>query len=111
LIDPISDQDFQHAVRANLRERWAPMLDRPARLHDSGYQPYAILSMCRTLYTLKHAAPVSKSDAGRWALQTLPRDWTSLVEAALRWRTGDAAGSVAQTMEFIRYTIGRSEGE
>ena len=108
LIDPIDDQELQRAVLANLREWWAPMVDSPARLRDYGYQPYAVLSMCRTLYTLEHATPVSKSDAARWALQTLPREWTPLVDAALSWRSGDTVESVAQTMELIRFTIDRS---
>ncbi len=108
MIDAIDDEALQLAVRSNLREWWAPMLDNPGRLHDYGYQPYAVLSMCRTLYTLQHAKPVSKSDAARWALRTLPQEWTPLVEAAMRWRPHDSVGSVAQTMEFIRYTTDRS---
>jgi RimJ/RimL family protein N-acetyltransferase len=107
LIDPIAAEDLRRAVHDNLLEWWAPMLDDPHRLSDTGYQPYAVLSMCRTLYTLEHRTLVSKSDAGRWALQTLPPVWASLVEAALRWRSGDAVGSVAQTMAFIRFTIAR----
>ena len=108
LIDPIDDQKLQGAVRANLREWWAPMVNNPARLHDYGYQPYAVLSMCRTLYTLEHAAPVSKSDAARWALRTLPRHWTPLVKSALSWRSGETVGSVPRTMEFISFTVERS---
>ena len=110
LIDPIDDEALQFAVRTNLREWWAPMLNNPARLHDYGYQPYAVLSMCRTLYSLDHATQVSKSDAARWALRTLAQDWTPLVEAALSWRSGETVGLVAQTMEFIRYTLDRGEG-
>lgn len=107
LIDPIAAEDLRRAVHDNLLQWWAPMLDSPARLDDYGYQPYAVLSMCRTLYTLEHAAPVSKSGAARWALRTLPRHWTPLVESALSWRSGDAVGSVAQTIAFIRFTIDR----
>ena len=108
LIDPIEDRDLQRAVRANLHEWWAPMLEDPTRLYDTGYQSYAVLSLCRTLYTLEHGTLVSKSDAGRWALQTLPTDWTPLIEAALSWRSGDAVGNVAQTMTFIRFSVDRS---
>jgi predicted nucleotidyltransferase len=110
MIDPIDAQALQLAVRANLREWWAPMLERPARLHDYGYQPYAVLSMCRTSYTLEYATQVSKSVAARWALQTLPQEWTPLVEAALTWRSGVTSGSVGRTLEFIRHTIDRSDG-
>jgi hypothetical protein len=110
MIDPIDDEALQLAVRSNLREWWAPMLSNPARLHDYGYQPYAVLSMCRTLYTLEHATQVSKSGGARWALQALPQDWTPLIEAALSWRSGETVGLVAQTMEFIRYTVARSDG-
>jgi hypothetical protein len=110
LIDPIDQQALIEAVRANLVEWWAPMLERPARLHDYGYQPYAVLSMCRTLYTLERGRRVSKSAAAAWALDTLPAVWAPLIQSAGKWRSGDRIGSVERTMEFLRYTVDRSDG-
>jgi len=50
----VSADDLRQAVREILAEWWAPMLDHPRRLHDPGYQPFAVLSMCRALHTIKH---------------------------------------------------------
>ena len=38
---------------------------------SQGYQAYAILSMCRVLYTLEFGTVVSKPAAARWAQGTL----------------------------------------
>jgi hypothetical protein len=66
-IDPIYPDDLRKAVLAILNEWWQPMLGDPARLENPEYQPYAVLSMCRTLYTLEHGSIASKGDSARWA--------------------------------------------
>jgi hypothetical protein len=44
----------------------------------SEYQAYAILTMCRALYTLQHGTVVSKSVAARWAQEVLGERWAAL---------------------------------
>jgi hypothetical protein len=107
LVDPVGTDDLQWAVRDNLKQWWAPILVDPTRLHDPGYQPYAVLSMCRTLYTLEESKPISKTDAAKWALVAVPEEWSPLIKAAMVWRSGDETDSVPRTMEFIRYAIDR----
>jgi hypothetical protein len=48
-------------------------------------QAYAILTMCRALYTCTHGAQVSKRKAAEWAAQELPQ-WSDLIKSALLWR-------------------------
>src|SRR6185436_20935863 len=53
LIDPVAPDHLRRAMRSLLREWWAPMLHDIARLRSDEYQAYAVLTMCRALYTLE----------------------------------------------------------
>lgn len=108
-IDPVTEADLRLAVWAVLKDWWAPMLVDPTRLDSPGYQPYAVLSICRAIHTLAHGTIVSKEAAGRWASDTVDRRWAGLIEAALVWRHGDRPGSLDDTLAFIRYGVIQSE--
>ena len=105
LIDPVDPQDIRRAVLAYLDEWWSPMLDHPARLRGSEYQAYAIVSMCRALYTLQRGAIASKPVSARWAQKRLGKDWIELIEQALAWRPGVKMNRFDETAAFIRYTV------
>lgn len=105
LIDPVRPNDLRQAVKELLQSWWAPMLRNPSRLLDRGYQPYAVLSMCRALFLLKHGKVVSKDDAAKWAIETLDPEWNQLIRDALAWREGDPAGSTEKTLDLIKFTI------
>jgi predicted nucleotidyltransferase len=47
------------------------------------YRAYAILTLCRILYSHRLGVVVSKPRAVRWALQTLPTRWHSLIRSAV----------------------------
>jgi hypothetical protein len=108
LIDEVSGEDLQWAVLDLLEKWWRPMLSEPGRLHDPGYQPYAVLSMCRSLYTLETGEPTSKTRAAQWGLAVLPKEWSSLIGHAVAWRSGDRIESVERTQDFIRYVLERN---
>ncbi len=112
LIDPISPDDLRSAVIATLREWWAPMLGDTLRLQNRGYQSYAVLTMCRILYTLKFGAVASKRVAARWAQETLGERWSSLVDRAWVGRDHPDGPAVAEdvnkTVDFIRYVVSRA---
>jgi hypothetical protein len=105
LIDPVRPEDLRRAVREVLQLWWKPMLHTPQRLKDPGYQPYAVLSMCRALYTLEHGTIVSKTQAAKWALRTLDPRWAALIERALAWREGRPSGNIEETLRFMAYAI------
>jgi hypothetical protein len=105
LIDPVQPSDLRRAALAILREWWAPQLHDPTRLHSSEYQAYAILTMCRVLYTLQYSTAASKPVAARWAQETLDQKWTALIERALAWRHDARLDSLNETLDFIRYTL------
>jgi hypothetical protein len=109
LIDPIQPNGLRRAALAILREWWSPQLHDPARLHNSEYQAYAILTMCRALYTLQHGIVVSKPVAARWAQEVLGESWAALIERVLAWRHGAQLDHLNETLDFIRYTLERGQ--
>jgi predicted nucleotidyltransferase len=108
MIEPVSPDDLRAAVLAIIDEWWQPMLSDPARLEAPGYQPYAVLSMCRTLYTLEHGDIASKDESARWAMATLDQEWAGLIERALAWQRGQETEGIERTLDFIRFTIEHS---
>ena len=105
LIDPVTPDDLRRAMRALLHEWWAPMLHDTARLRSAEYQAYAVLTMCRALYTLETGAVVSKPVAARWAQAALGAQRATLIERALAWRAGMPLEVLEETLDFIRYTL------
>jgi hypothetical protein len=109
LIDPIQPNDLRRAVLGILREWWLPQVHDPARLHSSEYRAYAILTMCRALYTLQHGTVVSKTVAARWAQEALGERWATLIERALAWPDDVQSDNMNETLDFIQYTLQRSQ--
>ena len=109
LIDAIPPDDLRHALRAMLREWWRPQLDDHTLLRSRKYQAYAVLTMCRALYTLEHGTIVTKTTAAQWAQETLGERWAALIERALAWPRGAQADQLEAALELIRYTLQRGE--
>jgi len=103
LIDPVPPDELRAGVRGILREWWMPMLLDGPLLQHNGYRCYAVLTMCRMLYTLRHGTIVSKPVAARWAQQALDPRWTPLVQDALAW-SRDRPPDLNETLAYIRYT-------
>jgi hypothetical protein len=109
LIASISAEQIRWAARETLHEWWAPQLDDHSRLCSDEYQAYAVLTMCRALYTLHHASVAPKAIAARWAQETQGERWSSLVARAQAWRHGDALDALDESLALIRYTLERAQ--
>ena len=83
----------------------------PRFLRDGEYQAYAVLTMCRALYTFHHGAIASKPVSARWALSTLDQRWIALIEWALTWQHADQSDHLSETLDFIRYTLEDSDDD
>ena len=87
----------------------------PNAMNNRWYQPYAVLSYCRMLYTIERGTVVSKPVAARWALATLGAEWHDLIgraamtreDPAGRARTSADPADLAQTQRFIRAVVRR----
>lgn len=113
LIDPVSPDDLRAAVRQALDDFWRMPRDgpEPEWLRTRDYQAFAILTMCRALYTLAHGTVVSKPAAAVWARRTLTPPWPALIAQALVWRHDTRPDDMTEMLTFIRYTIARVESE
>jgi len=109
LVDPVSAAELSQAVVGLLREWWKPQLDDHTRLESDEYRTYAILTMCRMLYTLLQGEIISKPEAARWAQTNLEPRWAGLIDQALAWKQGDTIPDLPETVEFIRYTLEKSD--
>jgi len=106
LIDPISKEEFIHAVQAQTKD-WAQWI---YRMQQRKSQAYAILTMCRALYAYKHGEQVSKKQAALRAAKELPL-WSALIKNALLWREAwrdeavDHAAMFPETLRFVQFVI------
>ena len=108
LIDPISSHELRAAVCEQLRDFWQAQLTGPEWLQPRHYQAFAVLTMCRALYTLSQGQAASKLQAAAWALQSLDHKWQPIIERALAWRHQHEKDDLAETLTFLRFAITRS---
>jgi aminoglycoside adenylyltransferase-like protein/nucleotidyltransferase-like protein len=108
LIKEISIQDLTLAIHKNLHDYWEATLSDFSKFSRSDYQAFAILTMCRTLYSLETGAITSKIEAAQWALQRLDNSWKNLIELAIAWRPEQEINKSDETMQFVKYVIRKS---
>lgn len=104
LIDPISPSRLQAAVCEQLKSRWQTQLDDPEWLRPRDYQAFAVLTLCRALYTLHQGTVSSKPQAAAWAQEMYP-SWRPMIERALIWRSHHENDDVTETMAFLREAL------
>lgn len=69
------------------------------------YRAYAVLTVCRILYSFRKGTIVSKQRAARWAIKYLPEEWGALILQALetdeaRLRPDSALSRIEQFVDF-----------
>ena len=102
VIPLISRDEYVEAVRKHIQS-FPPRISGTPPLASLAY---AILTMCRGLYTVEHGDQVSKVQAAAWAERRLP-EWSGLIRNAVLWRqTRDQAAAPAavagQTRRFVQ---------
>jgi hypothetical protein len=110
LIEPVAKEDLFSSVHGFLEDWWAPMLSNPERLKDPDYQVYAVLSMCRALYTLQTGGLASKNDSAQWAKTHLDRQWGELIDWAISSQVLINSNRFSQVVNFIRFVVAFSRG-
>jgi predicted nucleotidyltransferase len=101
LIDPISLDARQKAVRDFLCEWWQPMLTDSTRLENAEYRVYAVQTMARALCTLETGKLLSKPGAIHWALEHSPVEWHDTFRNV---QIGQVP-TLNQTILFLNYSI------
>jgi predicted nucleotidyltransferase len=112
-IEPIAHDAFMQTIRQHMRQ-WPAWIEHLPRRRPS--QAYAILTLCRGLYTLKHGEQVSKKQAALWAQRALPA-WSALIADALTWRAHwrelmeGGEDVFPETVRFVHVVIEQIERE
>ncbi len=115
LVDPISQDELIQAVQGTCND-WIDYIALPENIRLRTSQAYAILTMCRTLYTVKHGEFVSKKQAALWAEKELP-EWSSLIQRALLWREAwrdenvDHDATLQETLRFVHFVLSQCEND
>ncbi len=108
LIKEISTQDLRVAIQKNLYEYWEIALSDFAKFRRSDYQAFAILTMCRTLYSLETGRITSKTEAAQWNRQKLDTRWKNLIELAIAWEPGQEINKLEETQKFVRHVLSKN---
>jgi len=106
-IDPVSVDEMQSSLCDMAEAWWRPELDNPSWVTQIRNQPFAILTMCRSLYILEHGDVASKAVAGRWAQKVLGQSWIEPIEWALEWPRGSETDHTITALNLIAYTLDR----
>lgn len=109
LINPISPDNLKQATRNILVKWWQPMLQDTTRLKCDGYRAYAVLTMCRALYTLRYGTIVSKPEAATWAKKELNSQWKTIIDLALRDIID--VEMLDEVLNFIKFTLNYSSNK
>jgi hypothetical protein len=114
LIPEIPRPEFVDAVREQARawKEWVYKMRTP------GAQSYAVLTLCRALYTYTHGRQASKKQAALWAKSYLPQ-WAPLIQQSTLWLTEghdeeiEVEAGLQETVRFVHYIADRinSTGE
>ena len=110
-IASVSVDDLHGALRSFLDEWWIPMLENPVKLDAQEYQAYAILTMCRMLYTFENDEIASKPVSAHWVQENF-NEWRDLVKWALQWNEDDKfADKKNETKALMQFTVEFSKRE
>ncbi len=108
VIAPITTEEFIETVKVHARW-WQTRIDDMEQRKE---QAYAILTLCRALYTVKNAEQVSKIQAASWVANEYP-DWAPTIQNAVKWRKAwrepveNASATLPEVRQFVEFATGQ----
>ena len=113
LIDPVPADALRQEVSATMRTWATDLFANRYRIDNRWAQPFAVLSYCRMLHTLRTGRIGSKPAGAQWARGALESRWAGLMQRAwedrphpsLKVRQPAEPTDVEQTLAFIRYAL------
>jgi hypothetical protein len=102
LTDPVSPQQLRAATCQQLADVWLRRIEDPDWPRAALYPAFAVLTLCRALYTLQHGAFCSKPVAAAWAAQTHP-NWEPMIAWAEAHRADHGEITPAEFAEAIAW--------
>jgi hypothetical protein len=104
-IAPVGPEALKAETHDVLHGWWRSQLDDPVRLRRRGYQAYAVLTMCRMLFTLETGGVASKPAAAAWARPRVTPQWRGLIDRAVAWRDDDGVDDFSLTLDLIGWML------
>ncbi len=108
LIDPIPPGEVRAAVCEHIKNFWLAQPAEPEWLRPRDYQAFAVLTLCRALYTLHHGTLSSKPRAAAWTQDVYPQ-WRPIIERSLAWRSQHEKDDLAATKKFLRAALEQAQ--
>jgi hypothetical protein len=107
-VPPITSETLFAALAREVRYLREEIVERPdSEWRDvPKYRVYAVLTLCRILYSHTHGTVVSKPKAAAWALRALPDEWRQVIDEALAADARRTANSLDLNtiVRFIEFT-------
>ncbi|OGO06084.1 MAG: hypothetical protein A2Y73_08495 [Chloroflexi bacterium RBG_13_56_8] len=113
LITSVSADDLRQEVLMAMRDWAQQIFADPDQINNRFYQPFAVLTYCRMLYTLYVGRVASKPAAAEWAKGALDSRWAGLIQRARKERPNPSLKirrpadmeDLKSTLAFIRYAL------
>jgi hypothetical protein len=117
LIDSVDTDRLRQETLTHMHTWANQIFSAPEQIANRWYQPYAVLSYCRMLYTIATGTVISKPRGARWAQQQLNPRWAKLIQNAWEERPNPSLkvqqladpAAVQLTLGFIREILGLAE--
>jgi hypothetical protein len=112
LAPHVSDQCLNDALLLELNYLKEGLTSNAGDRSDKAfiYNAYAVLTACRILYSVHHRVLVSKDQAHRWAMKTVPPIWRAVIHSAKDNRLRNGGSTTPQleqdAMHFVDYVSG-----
>lgn len=107
----VSDQCLNDALLLELNYLKDDLAHNTGDRSDKAFihNAYAVLTACRILYSTHHRALVSKDQAYRWAIETVPPAWRRIIRGARENRLKNRGSTTAEleqdAMRFLDFVI------
>jgi hypothetical protein len=110
-VPPITSETLFTALAREVRYLREEIIEkRDSEWRDvPKYRAFAVLTLCRILYSHTHGTVVSKPRAAEWALRALPDQWRHVIGDALASDTGSRANGLdlSTIARFVEFTDAR----
>jgi Domain of unknown function (DUF4111) len=109
LIDPVSPEQLRAATCQQLAEVWQGRISDDVWLRPRAYAAFAVLTLCRALYTIEHGAFCSKPVAATGAGEHYP-DWQPTIAWAVTHKADfqdTTPAELADALAFLRDAFAR----
>ncbi len=105
--------DLEQEMWSNLNFYWLPKANSRWLFLSSAWVAFAVLTLCRILYTMGRHSVTSKPAAAQYAQGILPDKWHRLIREALRLHSGEPGlslyvsrfGRAAETRRFVHAIV------